>query len=133
MPWLKLLHVASMIVWCGALLYLPAAVAQHDERGEVGSLRLVRRFFTLYATPAALLAIASGTAVFAWHGPLAPWLVVKLGLVALLVLVHAAFGVLILAVEERPERPRGLLCGAMGAAIVVLVLAILTLVVVKPT
>ena len=28
MPWLKLLHIAALVIWCGALLYLPALLLQ---------------------------------------------------------------------------------------------------------
>ena len=27
MPWLKLLHISAVIVWCGTLLYLPTLIA----------------------------------------------------------------------------------------------------------
>lgn len=106
MPWLKLLHISAVILWCGALLYLPAALlaaarqpapAALDARGG----RALRDLFTLVATPAALVAIASGTAIFVLQGPLAPWLVAKLVAVGLLVLGHGACGLLILRVERR--------------------------------
>ena len=28
MPWLKLLHIAALVIWCGSLLYLPALLSQ---------------------------------------------------------------------------------------------------------
>ena len=27
MPWLKLLHIAALVIWCGSLLYLPALLS----------------------------------------------------------------------------------------------------------
>ena len=103
MPWLKLLHISAVIVWCGALLYLPAAVvaAGAPTDGPAPAARaLLRRIFTGIATPAALVAIASGSAIFLLQGPLVPWLIAKLALVALLVLGHGACGMLILRVER---------------------------------
>ncbi|MBZ8138364.1 hypothetical protein CLD22_00420 [Rubrivivax gelatinosus] len=97
MPWLKLLHLAAIVVWGGALLYLALALA---TRGEPPRRPLQRALFTSVATPAALVAIGSGTAVFLIHGPHVGWLVLKLALVALLVLGHALAGLLVLRVER---------------------------------
>lgn len=109
MPWLKLLHITAVIVWCGALLYLPGAVAASRPAAPAGPAspfghggpRVLRSVFTLVATPAALVAIASGTAIFVLLGPLAPWLVAKLALVGALVLGHGACGMLILRLERQ--------------------------------
>ena len=137
MPWLKLLHIAAMLVWCGALLYLPAAVAAGTARTK-GELfhgphgEMARSVFTLVATPAALVAIASGTAVFLLDQTLAVWLVAKLTLVCALVLCHAACGVLLLRVERDRERPVHLACSVTGGLSVLLILAILALVLGKP-
>ncbi|MCL4183062.1 MAG: CopD family protein [Burkholderiaceae bacterium] len=121
MPWLKLLHIGAVIVWCGALLYLPPAVAAlgadsaapaHAASRSASSAPplavadalprwpVPRRLFIGVATPAALVAIVSGTAILLLHGPLAAWLLVKLAAVGLLVLGHAACGMLILRVER---------------------------------
>jgi protoporphyrinogen IX oxidase len=101
MPWLKLLHIAAVIVWCGSLLYLPAAIAAAGRGTRAGHRHaLVRGLFTTVVTPAALVAVVSGTAVFVLQGPLAPWLIAKLALVGLLVLSHAACGLLILRIQH---------------------------------
>lgn len=121
MPWLKLVHLAAVIVWCGALPYLVVA-ATARPRGGAGPVALARHALLLrwiyvgVATPAALLAIASGTAIFSLRGPLATWLVAKLALVALLVLVHAACGWLLL----RREQGRGTGARAMGTVLTAL-------------
>jgi putative membrane protein len=107
MPWLKLLHISAVIVWCGTLLYLPlaiASIAAPRGQSELVAPKLLRGLFTLVATPAALVAIASGTAIFTFQGPLAAWLIGKLVLVAMLVLGHAACGMLVLRCE-RGEGP----------------------------
>lgn len=112
MPWLKLLHVTAVIVWCGTLLYLPFALSAPRVAGstvafEAQQLRVLRRVFTLVTTAAALIAIASGTAVFVLHGPYAPWLVAKLATVSLLVLMHGVCGMLILRAESGAGPVRG--------------------------
>lgn len=137
MPWLKLLHIASVIVWCGALLYLPVAIAAASGPDRAAAFdpprrHVLRSLFTLVATPAALLAIASGTAIFLLHGPLAPWLIAKLATVGLLVLGHAACGMLILRAESDGEaRVRGR-CWAIGATSLLCLAGIAWLVLRKP-
>jgi uncharacterized membrane protein len=118
MPWLKLLHIGAVVVWCGALLYLPLAIAALGTNGAWPALRsappaspsaaadalprwpVPRQLFVGIATPAALVAIVSGTVILLLHGPLAAWLLVKLATVGLLVLGHAACGMLILRAEH---------------------------------
>lgn len=104
MPWLKLLHVSAVIVWCGALLYLPLMLSSVAAPTRAPTVPLQRRWprqvFIGLATPAALLAIASGTLIFALHGPIAPWLMFKLAGVGLLVLGHGVCGLLVLRTER---------------------------------
>ena len=136
MPWLKLLHIAAVIVWCGALLYLPLAVAStaapHRRPVALGDAQdeILRGLFIWLATPAALAAIGSGTLIFVWQGTLGAWLLAKLALVALLVLGHASFGLLILRVECHESARRVAL--AVGALLLPLLLAIAWLVLAKP-
>ena len=137
MPWLKLLHISAVILWCGALLYLPLAVAAtggaHHRRpvalGEPGD-EILRALFIWGATPAALLAIGSGTLIFVWQGTLGAWLLAKLALVALLVLGHASFGLFILRLERKEGARRAAL--AVGTLLLPLLLAIAWLVLAKP-
>ncbi|MCH8543572.1 MAG: CopD family protein [Alcanivorax sp.] len=154
MPWLKILHITTLAVWCGALLYLPALIAAsarltpQAEAADAAlpfSPGLARRFFTLVATPAALLAIVSGSLLFAGvlanGAPAFPaWLLVKLLMVAGMVLCHAFCGWLIQRSESLPhgETGRGsgrglaILCGLTAALSTLLILAVLYLVLAKP-
>lgn len=104
MPWLKLLHVSAVIVWCGALLYLPLMLASAATPARVPAPVLQRQgprqVFIGLATPAALLAIGSGTLIIGLHGPVVPWLMFKLGVVGLLVLGHGVCGLLVLRTER---------------------------------
>lgn len=133
MPWLKLLHISAVVVWCGVLLYLPALIgARHRGEAVVARDDVVRRVFTLVATPAALLAIASGTAIFLWQGPLAGWLVVKLGLVAVLALSHGACGWLLLLAEREPHTALTVRCALTGSVAALCLVGIAGLVLGKP-
>lgn len=137
MPWLKLFHVSAVILWAGALLYLPLAIAASSSRrtsttpaalkrvehadvsieSDAPERRTLRGLFVGVATPFALLAIGSGTALFLLYGPMAHWLIVKLGFVSLLVLGHAACGMLVLRVERREARSGTALAGYAVAAV----------------
>ena len=117
MPWLKLLHISAVIVWCGSLLYLPTLIAsatgpRQAPVFEQAHQRVLRSLFTLVVTPAALVAIASGTAIFVFMGPLTLWLIAKLAVVGLLVLAHATCGLLVLKAERGETRLTGL-CAAV--------------------
>ncbi len=139
MPWLKLLHMGAVIVWCGALLYLPALIAAvatpaPSAAGDVqprGPL-LPRRVFVGLATPAALLAIVSGTLIFVSQGLLAPWLMFKLAGVGLLVLGHGVCGVLVLRTERGQHGGVRLACHLVLVLTVSCLLGIAWLVLRKP-
>ncbi|MBA1275214.1 CopD family protein [Stutzerimonas azotifigens] len=137
MPLLKLLHFAALLCWCGALLYLPALIAggakRSDDIFERNHAQLTRMVFTLIATPAALIAIGSGTALFLRDGIIEGWLVMKLTAVAGMAMCHAFCGALLVRMESQPERG-GLTvsCLAVGALIPLLISATLWLVLAKP-
>lgn len=123
MPWLKLLHIAALVIWCGALLYLPALLLhalqlRKDAGFAQGTPPMPRFFYNSIATPAALVAIASGTLLFLLHGLLGGWLILKLGAVVLMVAAHGCFGWLILRLEM------GIFKGVKIASLCALILAL---------
>lgn len=136
MPLLKLLHFAALLCWCGALLYLPALIAAGTRRTDAlfyrDHVHLTRLVFTLIATPAALLAIGSGTAIFLRDGLVAGWLVIKLTSVAGMALCHALCGVMLLRIEREPETGVRLQCTLLGGLIALLIGVTLWLVLAKP-
>ena len=136
MPLLKLLHFAALLCWCGTLLYLPALIAAGTRRSEAMLFRdhahLTRMVFTLISTPAALVAIGSGTALFLRDDILAGWLIIKLSAVSGMVICHALCGVLLLRMEREPERRIGIQCAIIGVATAGFIAATLWLVLAKP-
>lgn len=133
MPWLKMLHVAAIICWCGLLLYLPALIAQSGGRVAAGDAptpawHMSHRLFTLVATPVALLAIGSGTAIIFVEQPLAGWLVLKLAAVTAMVGCHALAGLLIVRLEHRPDEGVAHHCAALALVSLGLILAVAWLV-----
>ena len=146
MPWLKVLHIATLSLWCGALLYMPALImaqARSATTNEAAPLDigqgLPRAVYTLFATPMALLAIISGSLLFV--GVLNPddptrdfpaWLLVKLLLVAGMVVCHALNGWLIQRSEQMQLKGLGIFgYGAMTLS-AVLIVGVLWLVLATP-
>lgn len=140
MPWLLLLHMMALICWCGSLLYLPAMIFSNAQTTLLNPATAVpdhlrsmpRAVFNLIATPAALLAIGSGTAVFLVYGIIELWLLMKLALVALLVLGHILTGWLVVQAEKRTVQHTHLWCTMLAGVLSLLMLSIVTLVLFKP-
>jgi putative membrane protein len=136
MPLLKLLHFIALIGWCGVLLYLPALIATGTRSSAElfyrGHAHLTRTVFNLVATPAALITIGSGTALFLRQTLFDPWLIAKLTAVAGMVICHALCGVLILRIEREPNSSVGRACVLIAALVAMLISTTLWLVLGKP-
>ncbi|QJQ94746.1 MULTISPECIES: CopD family protein [Halomonadaceae] len=137
MPWIKILHIATLLFWCGALLYLPALLLSSARSYEPSSFNaeappIPRFLFTNIATPAALLAIFSGTLLFLVYRITGGWLVVKLGAVMGMVMCHALCGFLLVRLEQ--GKPRGVRMASWLVASFssLMMLAVLVLVLSEP-
>ena len=137
LAWLLALHIAGLAVWCGSLLYLPALVASgtlHESHTafEPGPAALNRLVFTRIATPAALFAIVTGSALFLLDRSLGIWLILKLTAVTGMAICHVLLGVLILRQERDPDTSYTVPCALLGAASTILIGTVLWLVLFKP-
>jgi protoporphyrinogen IX oxidase len=104
-PHVKALHVMAFALWCAGLFALPLMLARHDPAIGQADYARVRRAthygYTLVATPAAVIAIVSGTLLIFLRGVFVPWLFAKLVFVALLVAFHGWVGHILVAVAEK--------------------------------
>lgn len=138
MLWILVLHISALLFWCAALLYLPALIAgMHTRQIEISEPyhqygSIARFVFTHIATPAALLAIMSGTIVLLLNRTAELWLIIKLTLVVGLVVGHTLVGLLLLHTQERSSKPVRLWCWSLSAVLCVLITAILWVVLAKP-
>ena len=146
MTWIKFLHIATLSLWCGALLYLPALVHSCGQARQAGTAStptlpatLPRHVFTLFATPMALLAIISGSLLFTGvidpraEQPAVPvWLMAKLLLVAGMVVCHAFTGWLVQRHEAGQYQAMGMLCHGLMAFSAALIVGVLWLVLATP-
>jgi protoporphyrinogen IX oxidase len=140
MLWVLVLHIMAVLFWAAGLLYLPLLLAAAGAgTGRAMLARLpehhdsVGRFvFTHIATPAALLAIITGTAVFLIDRTVEFWLIVKLTVVTALVLAHVVAGLLVLRVEGADADPRRGGFWALAGVLALLMVTIVWLVLAKP-
>lgn len=139
MVWILVLHISAMLFWCAALLYLSSLIVgtAHSQTEITDAPEnhdsMARFVFTHIATPAALLAIIFGTLLFVVELIVSPWLMVKLTLVTALVLAHASSGILVLRLEKNMAEPLQLWCLILAATCGVLMMAIVWVVLAKPT
>jgi len=127
--WLKLVHIAAISVWCAGLLGLPGLFLRRNRVGSEAELnrlhQLVRQIYVAVMSPAAFVAVASGTALIFLRATFAPWFGVKLGLVGLLVAMHILAGLVIIRLfdpEERYAIWRAVLATTATLGIVLLIL-----------
>jgi uncharacterized membrane protein len=138
MLWLLTVHLGALIVWCAMLLYLPALVAAAGDGAAPGAalarepIALARPLFNLVATPAALLAIISGTGLFLLGQIVGVWLVLKLSAVSGMVVCHVLCGALIMRRERQPRASVVAPSGALGVLAALLMAGVLWLVLAKP-
>jgi putative membrane protein len=136
MLWLLLLHISAVVCWCGSLLYLPSLITgtAYRQTDIVQEHRQTVTFmvYRLISTPAALIAIASGTALFLSGGITGLWLVLKLALVAALVLCHVLSGALMLFMWKMTGKSVVFSCLSLRIAGALLIPAIVWLVLTKP-
>lgn len=134
--WVKALHIAALSLWCAGLVALPLILAKHrvdEDQSEYAELRRISHYgYIRVVTPAAVVAIAAGTALIFLRGVFVPWMFAKLVAVGLLVVFHALIGHTVILMSERrgnyvPPSPTPLL-----AASAITMIAVLVLVLAKP-
>lgn len=134
--WLKLLHISAMAVWFAGLFFLPRlflARRRDEGDGEAAFFNPVANaLFFRVATPAALLTIALGMVLIAYGPGGGAWLVMKLVLVALAVLLHLYYGLLLYELGQGNERHRPWFYRVAGWMPLVLLLAMAAITGAKP-
>jgi len=110
---LKALHIATLVIWCAGLIALPVMMQAYGRsraattEAGFGTFRLLSHgAYTRLVTPAAVVAIAAGTALIFAVPVTADWLLVKLAAVSGMVLLHAWLGHLIARTGEERGRYR---------------------------
>jgi putative membrane protein len=139
--WIKTAHIVFVTSWFAGLFYLPRifvnlAMVTPESAAESGRLLLMARKLYRFMLPLAALALASG--LWMWlgfgvgRGPGNGWMHAKLGIVLLLVGYHIGCGRLLRGFEQSRNRRSHRWYRVFNEAPVLLLVAAVALVVVKP-
>lgn len=92
MSWVKSVHIIFMVTWFAGLFYLPRLFVYHAQSSDAASIErfklMERRLLLGIMTPSAILTIASGLWLWLGYGISGGWLHAKLAFVAVLIGYH---------------------------------------------
>ncbi len=135
MPWMVAIHIIFILAWSAGLLGLMYLLAVRKKQGEAQEMefleRLERKLYLRIATPAAVLAVASGVWLMATRGFDGGWMLVKLALVFVMVLGHVYSGKLLKDYWRGRTRHRSLFYHSYNGIQILTITAIIYLVVSK--
>lgn len=133
---LKFIHIAMIAIWAAGLICLPFLYRQRSEVGVETDLHrlhaMTRFFYIVILSPAAFVAIGSGTALIFVQQTFEGWFSLKLLFVGALVVIHLLTGLLILKLFEEAGHYPNWRYVAVTAITTAVVTAILIVVSAKP-
>ena len=136
MLWVKSLHLVFMVTWFAGLFYLPRLYVYHAQASDQISLDrfkiMERKLFYGIMTPGAVLTIVFGLWLWLGYGFSGRWLHAKLALVVVLIGYHAYCGKLLADFKHGRNRRSHVWYRWFNEVPVLVLLAIVILVVVKP-
>jgi putative membrane protein len=135
MLWIKTLHLLFVMSWFAGLFYLPRIfvnLAQEDQPASRARLLLMARKLLRFMTILAIPALGFGLWLWLAYGITGGWLHAKLVLVILLIGYHHACGRLLRRFEQGCNVRSHVWYRWFNEVPVLLLLATLVLVVVKP-
>ena len=136
MLWLKAFHIIFMVTWFAALFYLPRLFVYHAMSSDKISLdRFVimeRKLFYGIMTPGGIITIVSGVWLWLDYGFTGLWLNIKLLLVLLLVIYHLFCFKFLLDFKREDNKRSHVFYRWFNEVPVVLLIAIVLLVELKP-
>ncbi|MCM2474505.1 hypothetical protein HGO38_13570 [Rhizobium sp. CG5] len=107
MIFLKFIHIIAISIWAAGLVSLPGLYVQRariqlDE--DLYRLQNVVRFsYVKVLSPAAFIAIGTGTALTFLQLPFSEWFSMKLALVGAMVVIHVMTGLVIIRLFDEGE------------------------------
>jgi putative membrane protein len=138
-PWVKSLHIVFVISWFAGLFYLPRILvnlAQETDAAAIQRLLLMARklyrFMTILAVPALIFGLWLWLGYGFGQGPNHGWLHANLSLVLVLIGYHHACGALLKKFETGRNKHSHVWFRWFNEIPVLVLLAIVVLVVVKP-
>lgn len=135
MLWLKSLHIIFVISWFAGLFYLPRLFVNHamvTDAATLERLSLMEKKLYRFMFPLAILAIFFGVWVLIATGMKGGWLHAKLLLVFFLVVYHAYCGKIMIDFNHQRNKHSHIWYRWFNEIPVVLLVAIVMLVTIKP-
>lgn len=135
MLWIKSLHIIFVTSWFAGLFYLPRLFVNHamiDDPATAGRLLMMEQKLYRFMGPLALLALAFGLWLWLGYGISGGWLHAKLALVVLLIGYHHYCGRLLKDFAQGRNRHSHVWYRWFNEVPVLVLLAVVILVVVKP-
>ena len=137
MEWVKAFHVAAMVTWFAGLFYLPRLFVYHamaeDEAGIARFKVMERKLFFGIMTPGAIVTVVLGLWLWAvWWRDAGAWMHTKFALVLVLIGYHVWCGKLLYDFKHDRNRRTHVWYRWFNEFPVLLLLAIVILVQVKP-
>ena len=133
---LKFIHLATIATWSGGLIVLPFLFWQRRgiETGpELDRLhRLTRFVYVGMTSPAAFIAIGSGTALIFLQTTFLEWFSLKMVLVGIMVMLHVIAGLTLMHLFEPSGHFGRVSYIALTGSYLVLITAIIWVVLAKP-
>jgi putative membrane protein len=134
--WLKAFHVIFMVTWFAGLFYLPRLFVYHAISRDATSIErfklMERKLYYGIMTPGAALTLASGLGLWLGYGIAGRWLYAKLAVVAALIAYHLWCGTLLATFRDDRNIRTHVWYRWFNEAPVLMLIAIVVLVIVKP-
>ncbi|MHB1233214.1 MAG: CopD family protein [Burkholderiales bacterium] len=136
MLWIKSFHIIFMVTWFAGLFYLPRLFVYHAMSEDAASIArfkiMERKLFYGIMTPGGIITIALGLWLWLGYGISGGWLMAKLALVAALVVYHLYCGKLLLDFKHDRNTHSHVWYRWFNEFPVLILIAVIILVVVKP-
>ena len=140
MLWIKAFHIIFVVTWFSALFYLPRLFVYHalcdDEAGNQRFKLMERKLYRGIMLPSAILTVIFGAWLISFYSleqiAAMPWLHAKLTLVLMLFAYHGVCGRMVKTFAADKNQRSDTFYRWFNEAPVVLLIAIVILVVVKP-
>jgi uncharacterized membrane protein len=132
----KFIHLGTIAIWSAGLIVLPMLFWQRrglETGSELDRLhRFTRYVYVGMTSPAAFLAIGSGTVLIFLQSTFLEWFSLKMVLVGLLVMLHVVAGLTLMHLFEPTGRFGRFSYVALTVSYLVLITAIIWVVLAKP-
>ncbi|MEO6824885.1 MAG: protoporphyrinogen oxidase HemJ [Nitrosospira sp.] len=136
MLWIKSLHIIFMVTWFAGLFYLPRLFVYHAMSDDAPSIErfkiMERKLYYGIMTPGAILTILFGLWLWLGYGISGGWLHAKLALVIVLIVYHVNCGKLLADFKYDRNRHGHVYYRWFNEIPVIILIAVVVLVVVKP-